>query len=150
MESVDVQQNQKLTITEASGISAAVLTAIAIPVFTTQLEKSRDATDQANIRSAYAELSAALITNTTEAEVATELAKSKNFAWTCTAGASGTAGTYTAEIAGKGTNNAWDNLPATETFKIGVTGVTAVGSFKKAAFAVDANGQVTGVTLSTT
>ena len=34
---------------------AAVLVAIAIPIFTTQLEKSREATDLANIRSAYAE-----------------------------------------------------------------------------------------------
>ena len=33
----------------------AVLVAIAIPIFTTQLEKSREATDVANIRSAYAE-----------------------------------------------------------------------------------------------
>lgn len=33
----------------------AVLTAIAIPVFTAQLEKSREATDLANLRSAYAE-----------------------------------------------------------------------------------------------
>jgi len=34
----------------------AVLTAIAIPVFAAQLEKSREATDLANVRSAYAEL----------------------------------------------------------------------------------------------
>lgn len=33
----------------------AVLVAIAIPVFTQQLERSREATDLANIRSAYAE-----------------------------------------------------------------------------------------------
>ena len=33
-----------------------VLVAIAIPVFTTQLEKSREATDAANVRSAYAEV----------------------------------------------------------------------------------------------
>ena len=33
----------------------AVLTAIAIPVFTTQLERSREATDLSNIRAAYAE-----------------------------------------------------------------------------------------------
>lgn len=32
----------------------AVLVAIAIPVFTTQLERSREATDIANVRSAYA------------------------------------------------------------------------------------------------
>lgn len=33
----------------------AVLVAIAIPVFTNQLERSREATDLANIRAAYAE-----------------------------------------------------------------------------------------------
>ena len=32
----------------------AVLVAIAIPVFTTQLERSRETTDMANLRSAYA------------------------------------------------------------------------------------------------
>ena len=34
----------------------AVLVSIAIPVFTNQLEKSREATDIANVRSAYAEV----------------------------------------------------------------------------------------------
>ena len=34
----------------------AVLVAIAIPVFTSQLEKSRESTDAANIRAAYAEI----------------------------------------------------------------------------------------------
>ena len=33
----------------------AVLVAIAIPIFTSQLEKSREATDMANIRAAYAD-----------------------------------------------------------------------------------------------
>lgn len=33
----------------------AVLVAIAIPIFTSQLERSREATDLANIRAAYAE-----------------------------------------------------------------------------------------------
>ena len=36
----------------------AVLVAIAIPIFSAQLEKSREATDAANIRSAYAEVMA--------------------------------------------------------------------------------------------
>ena len=40
----------------------AVLVAIAIPVFTNQLEKAREATDAANIRSAYAEVMAAALT----------------------------------------------------------------------------------------
>ncbi len=41
----------------------AVLTAIAIPVFTTQLEKSREATDISNVRSAYAEAMAEYMAN---------------------------------------------------------------------------------------
>ena len=36
----------------------AVLVAIAIPIFTAQLEKSKEATDIANVRSAYAEVMA--------------------------------------------------------------------------------------------
>lgn len=40
----------------------AVLVAVAIPVFTTQLEKSREATDKANLRSAYAEQMTWLLT----------------------------------------------------------------------------------------
>lgn len=39
-----------------------VLVAISIPIFTSQLEKAREATDMANIRSAYAECSAAAVT----------------------------------------------------------------------------------------
>jgi len=39
----------------------AVLVAVAIPVFTSQLEKSREATDAANIRSAYAVIQSAAL-----------------------------------------------------------------------------------------
>ena len=45
--------------------SKAVLVAIAIPVFTSQLEKSREATDLSNIRAAYAEVMSAALTNDT-------------------------------------------------------------------------------------
>ena len=45
----------------------AVLIAIAIPVFTSQLEKSREAVDAANIRSAYAEVMTEAITGTLKA-----------------------------------------------------------------------------------
>ena len=41
----------------------AVLIAISIPIFTSQLEKSREATDLANLRDVYAELSTGLLTN---------------------------------------------------------------------------------------
>jgi len=40
----------------------AVLIAIAIPIFTSQLERSREATDKANLRSAYAEQMTAILT----------------------------------------------------------------------------------------
>ena len=41
-----------------------VLVAISIPIFTSQLEKAREATDQANIRAIYAECSADVLTQT--------------------------------------------------------------------------------------
>ncbi len=40
----------------------AVLVGISIPIFTSQLEKAREATDAANIRAAYAEVSANYLT----------------------------------------------------------------------------------------
>ena len=38
-----------------------VLVAVSIPIFTSQLEKAREATDAANLRSAYAEVSVAVL-----------------------------------------------------------------------------------------
>ena len=40
----------------------AVLVAVSIPIFTSQLEKAREATDEANLRAAYAEATADLLT----------------------------------------------------------------------------------------
>ena len=47
----------------------AVLVAISIPIFTSQLEKAREATDAANIRSAYAEVMVEALTQDTPAAV---------------------------------------------------------------------------------
>ena len=51
------KNNKGFTLAELLIVVAiiAVLVAIAIPVFTGQLEKAREATDAANIRNAYAE-----------------------------------------------------------------------------------------------
>ena len=57
----------------------AVLVAIAIPTFTGQLEKSRQATDVANIRAAYAEANVNYLSNGTKGEATTPTLKSKNF-----------------------------------------------------------------------
>ena len=58
------KNNRGFTLAELLIVVAiiAVLVAIAIPVFTAQLEKSREATDLANVRSAYAELMANYLT----------------------------------------------------------------------------------------
>ena len=41
--------------------------AISIPIFTSQLEKAREATDEANLRALYAEAASALLTEDTNA-----------------------------------------------------------------------------------
>lgn len=51
-----------------------VLVAVSIPIFTSQLEKSREATDAANIRDAYAIIQSAALTEDT----ATDLKKNDN------------------------------------------------------------------------
>lgn len=56
----------------------AVLVAIAIPVFTNQLEKAREATDAANIRSAYAEVMAAALTDSDNVNGVTRTPKNEN------------------------------------------------------------------------
>ena len=58
------KNNKGFTLAELLIVVAiiAVLVAIAIPIFTAQLEKSREATDKANVRSAYAELVAEYLT----------------------------------------------------------------------------------------
>ena len=48
-------------------METAVLVAIAIPIFTTQLEKAREAVDEANARSLYAETVAAVLAENTSA-----------------------------------------------------------------------------------
>ena len=61
------KNNRGFTLAELLIVVAiiAVLVAIAIPVFTSQLEKSREATDVANIRSAYAEVVTRYLENPT-------------------------------------------------------------------------------------
>ena len=56
----------------------AVLVAISIPVFSAQLEKSREATDAANIRAAYAEV---LTASLTDDETSTNVPYSATDGW---------------------------------------------------------------------
>ena len=59
------KQNKGFTLAELLIVVAiiAVLVAISIPIFTSQLEKAREATDAANIRAAYAELTTEAMTS---------------------------------------------------------------------------------------
>ena len=76
------KNNKGFTLAELLIVVAiiAVLVAIAIPVFTTQLEKSREATDMANVRSAYAGCVTDYLTNAT-ATSATVSAQQKQTSW---------------------------------------------------------------------
>lgn len=64
-----MKENRGFTLAELLIVVAiiAVLVAIAIPIFTSQLEKAREATDIANIRDYYAEISANLLTGDLDA-----------------------------------------------------------------------------------
>ena len=57
------KNNKGFTLAELLIVVAiiAVLVAIAIPIFTSQLEKSRESTDAANLRDYYAEISVAIL-----------------------------------------------------------------------------------------
>ena len=76
------KNNKGFTLAELLIVVAiiAVLVAIAIPVFTSQLERSREATDIANVRSAYANIVAQYITEGT-AQSMTVTSKQAQTGW---------------------------------------------------------------------
>ena len=79
-----------------------VLVAISIPIFTSQLEKAREATDLANIRAAYAEVMADALTNPDADSTRTITKKQTQAGWVGTAPE--VAGvTMTAALGGSGT-----------------------------------------------
>ena len=77
------KNNKGFTLAELLIVVAiiAVLVAIAIPVFTSQLEKSREATDIANVRSAYATVVAAYLVDGEEPAAITVDAKQTVDGW---------------------------------------------------------------------
>ena len=82
-----------------------MLTAIAIPVFTSQLEKSREATDAANIRSAYAVVQSAALVQ----DDATTFAKNNTADATFTLSGSEGSYVYTATVKLKQQQDEWQS-----------------------------------------
>ena len=83
----------------------AVLVAISIPIFTSQLEKSREATDAANIRAAYATVQSAALMQESQAEL-TKISTSD-----ITYSTAGTEGSlvYKATVTMKQKNDKWQS-----------------------------------------
>ena len=109
----------------------AVLVAISIPIFTSQLEKARDATDEANIRSAIAEISAAVLTDE----------KKTNGKVTYTEASK----TYSMEVKTTGTTAGWAGVTDT-TASIEIGGVNVNPSQK--GWIVSGASEGTGVTVT--
>ena len=78
------KNNKGFTLAELLIVVAiiAVLVAVAIPVFTSQLEKSREATDLANVRAAYAEVITQYLADDTAKSVDVEV-KQQRSGWQC-------------------------------------------------------------------
>ena len=93
----------------------AVLVAIAIPIFTTQLEKSKEATDIANVRSAYADLVAAYITSGTDQSM-TVTAKQAQDGW------QGESGVIMTQIDGKESSVSFAAKTNGSTYNVSVIG----------------------------
>lgn len=103
-----IREKKGFTLAELLIVVAiiGVLVAISIPIFTAQLEKARDATDQANIRSAYAEVSAAILTDDKK-DSADGIVKYKD-------------GTYSATVSTTGKTAGWSGAStATDPIDIG-------------------------------
>ena len=114
------KNNKGFTLAELLIVVAiiAVLVAVAIPVFSAQLEKSREATDLANARSAYAELLAAAMLEDGDSLKDTDVIK-----YTAPDADSTV---WTAEVTLKQTENGWKTTNPNPT--TAVAGITATGS----------------------
>ncbi len=116
------KNNKGFTLAELLIVVAiiAVLVAIAIPIFTNQLEKSREATDAANIRDWYAEIATALVTGDLSA-TNTSLTLSGGATANYTAGS----GSYTVKVVAPKVYQTVDNW---QTSNVTVAGVTIAAS----------------------
>lgn len=97
----------------------AVLVAIAIPIFTSQLEKSREATDIANVRAAYAEVVTSYLT-TNDAATMDVKAQQKKAGW------QGESGKVVVQSGGQQTEKTFSATTGTYTVQINSNGAFSV------------------------
>ena len=111
-----------------------VLVAISVPIFTSQLEKSREATDKANIRTAMSELQAAYLTGETD------ITGDANIEYKVTNDDT----TYaTATITLVQTTAGWQTEDSTSLCNIGGLKVGSVSSKGEVVITMDADGDMT-------
>ncbi len=97
----------------------SVLMAISVPVFNSQLEKSRDATDQANLRAAYSEAVAAYMAGDNITDVTAA-------GYTFQKSEDGKTYTFTKTIDKKGTNDKFGKGESSDSFKIGNKEISSI------------------------
>ncbi len=123
------KNNKGFTLAELLIVVAiiAVLVAIAIPVFTQQLEKSREATDLANVRSLYAEVAAAGLADPTNSHSGSYDLKQQVDGWVTSGDVAGVA---LSNIGSNGTRSAtvtivWNPAAGSSAENITIDGTTA-------------------------
>lgn len=94
-----------------------MLVAVSIPIFTAQLEKAREATDQANIRDAYAVCQTSLLTNDNQATV--DKNKTEKIEYTVTQGADGITTQIVATVEAVQTQANWQSANGADNVEVG-------------------------------
>ena len=120
----------------------AVLVAIAIPIFNSQLERSRDAVTVSNIRAAYAEAQVCYLTQQSDAANGV----------TYTPGTGGAATVTVTGVVSKGSAADWsgatDDLGIKSEVDTGCAAMANTPGTYTLTFTYDSNGKITGVSAS--
>ena len=129
----------------------AVLVAIAIPVFTSQLERSRDAVTVSNIRAAYAQAQTALLTQQSDT---TNTVNPTTYTAKDATNNSGNPTVKVEHVVAKGENSttAWsgtiDDLVIKSMVETGCAVMDSTAGNYSLLFKYDANGNLTAVTAT--
>lgn len=120
----------------------AVLVAISIPIFSSQLEKARDAVTVSNIRAAYAQAQTAYLTQQSDTTNSVGYTSGANGAATITVG----------NVVSKGVLDGWsgttDDLVCKTLVEAGCATLENTPGTYTLTFVYDGNGQITSITAA--